>query len=301
MSTECKHCGNELIPGNIKCPVCSRYNVAPHRNREAVFMSLSDAPPVEKNRLCRKAWWAHIFGGGFVYRQCLLVGGQAGCGKSTWALQVGEWVYRETKLPTLYLASEEAPEDIRERADRMGVDTDAFIIPVVQPDQMLACLEEEEEFGLVIADSIPDFTGHNPNEAVDLLKRLKDYSKERGTPTFCIDHVNKGEELAGLERMKHVVDTTVLIEGTVDEPDYQMRVMKNRFGQGNKVMRLIMRGEDDENPGTVHPNEEDLEKYKKEAAKREARKAAAKARKKGHVTAVKVLRTSKKNSTRKRK
>jgi predicted ATP-dependent serine protease len=247
-------CGAELTPGNPQCSACGQWNIIPdEREKESRFISLAEAPDVERARLCKRSWWSSIFGGGFVYRQCILIGGGPGGGKSTFAKQVGEVCFNETHKPALYLASEEATADVKAAAVRLGINPDCFAIPGETPDGDMECLDEEDEFSIVIADSIPDFIGDDLNAGVALLKRLKQYSMERNTPTLCIDHVNKDEALAGLRRWEHIVDTTVLIHGDEEEPNRTMQVRKNRFGQGHQKIELDMRGKDEATPGALYP------------------------------------------------
>jgi len=253
---ECKRCGCDLEEGKFKCLACGQFNVIPPEDDDApAFMPLSDAPRTKANRLTAKKWWAGILGGGLVQRQCILLGGEPGGGKSTWALQLGEACSKETGKQALYIATEEAAQEIRDRAERIGVDPDCFATPLELQDAELACLDTPDEFCLVILDSLPDLIGDDPNEGVRVLHRLKHYSMDRDTTSLAIDHVNKGEELAGLNRLKHLVDTTMLIRNPDDSDERFMTVKKNRFGGGNKTIPLLMRTEDETNPGMLYPKE----------------------------------------------
>lgn len=275
----CKYCDAELPHAGgapVKCGNCGRFNVSLAASDEPTFMSLSEAPDVERDRLGAAAFWGPIFNGGWVYRQLVMVGGPPGGGKSTWAIQVCEAHYDETGKPGLYLASEEAEADIRERCERIGVDPQCVVIPTTRQDESLACLEEaEDQFSVAVVDSVPDFVGFNLNKGVELLHRLKRFCVDSNTPVLCIDHVNKGEELAGLERWKHVVDTTVLIDGDELTLEKVMRIAgKNRFGPGNARVKLIMRDRDEENPGRLYLHPEEIERA--EALERRKREIKAK-------------------------
>src|SRR5437762_1014422 len=61
-----------------------------------------------------------VLGGGLVAGSVVLVGGDPGIGKSTLALQACGALSRQG-LPVLYVAGEESPEQVRLRADRLGM------------------------------------------------------------------------------------------------------------------------------------------------------------------------------------
>src|SRR5206468_3372958 len=61
-----------------------------------------------------------VLGGGLVRGSVVLVGGDPGIGKSTLALQACGALASQG-LPVLYVAGEESPEQVRMRADRLGM------------------------------------------------------------------------------------------------------------------------------------------------------------------------------------
>ena len=62
--------------------------------------------------------------------------------------------------------------------------------------------------------------------------------------------MNKGEELAGLMRLRHAVDTTVYLRWDGISDTRTLTVMKNRHGQG-KSMKLVMTPETAKRPGLL--------------------------------------------------
>jgi predicted ATP-dependent serine protease len=252
--SECKYCHSELEDNKIRCSHCGRYNATvPESDLGPRVMSFSDLPEDEIVRICSKTWWAPILGKGIALRQLTIVGGPPGCGKSTWLIQLAAACAIETGKRSLIIPTEEDPKEIRSRILRLGYDTDLFAFPPDPQDETLDVLEDEEEFAMVGLDSIQDLVGDDPMDAVRALGRMKEYSMETDTPTFGINHVNKDDTFAGLNRLKHKVDTAILILGEETSPERRMMVTKNRFGQAHKFIDLIMTDEDHKFPGMLVP------------------------------------------------
>src|SRR4029450_11106821 len=82
-----------------------------------------------------------VLGGGLVQGSVILVGGDPGIGKSTLTLQACSALARQG-LAVLYVAGEESPEQVRLRADRLGLgDAPVLILPETDVDAVIAQLE----------------------------------------------------------------------------------------------------------------------------------------------------------------
>src|SRR5258705_5858890 len=68
-----------------------------------------------------------VLGGGLVQGSIVLLGGDPGIGKSTLALQACGALASQG-LPVLYVAGEESPEQVRLRADRLGLGESAHLL-----------------------------------------------------------------------------------------------------------------------------------------------------------------------------
>jgi DNA repair protein RadA/Sms len=251
----CKHCHTELPEDRYKCVICGRFNVAPEEEELVpAFKPLADVDDIETVRLTSKHWWAPILGGGLVARQLILIGGDPGAGKSTWSLMLAEACAVETGRRAALIPTEEDEKDVKTRVKQLGLDSDCFLIPSASQDETLACLEgADEDFSIVMLDSLPDLIGDDPNEAVRVLDTLKEYAKAHDVPILVIDHANKGDELAGLKRLQHKVDTTIYMKREDGAEECYMTCLKNRFGQAHKVIELVMQEENAEQPGLLYP------------------------------------------------
>src|SRR5690606_20371288 len=94
-----------------------------------------------------------VLGGGIVPGSVVLIGGDPGVGKSTLILQAAsDLAARNTTV--LYVSAEESAQQVRVRADRMGLDGDGlFIHAEIDLDSILAAADQLDP-GLVIIDSI---------------------------------------------------------------------------------------------------------------------------------------------------
>jgi DNA repair protein RadA/Sms len=186
-----------------------------------------------------------VLGGGLVAGGVTLMGGEPGIGKSTLLLQVADKL-SVAGHTVLYVAGEESLEQIRLRADRLGVTGDIQLTRDTRAEHIAALMHEHRP-ALCIVDSIQtvqiDGDGASGGvaqvrEATSLLTRA---AKESGTATVLVGHVTKEGTVAGPKVMEHIVDTTVFLE-TVGQ--YRLlRSVKNRFGQAGELGVFEMRGE----------------------------------------------------------
>ncbi|AZI42014.1 DNA repair protein RadA [Deinococcus psychrotolerans] len=186
-----------------------------------------------------------VLGGGLVAGGVILIGGEPGIGKSTLLLQVADKLSSKGQS-VLYVAGEESLEQIRLRADRLGVTGDIQLTRDTRAEHIAALMQEHKP-ALCIVDSIQtvQIEGDGASggvaqvrEATSLLTRA---AKETGTATVLVGHVTKDGTVAGPKVMEHIVDTTVFLE-TVGQ--YRLlRSVKNRFGQAGELGVFEMRGE----------------------------------------------------------
>ncbi|MBB5232833.1 DNA repair protein RadA [Deinococcus budaensis] len=186
-----------------------------------------------------------VLGGGLVAGGVTLIGGEPGIGKSTLLLQVADRLAR-TGQTVLYVAGEESLEQIRLRADRLGVTAEIQLTRDTRAEHVAALMAEHKP-ALCIVDSIQTVTVEGDGtpggvaqvrEGTALLTRA---AKETGTATVLVGHVTKEGTVAGPKVMEHIVDTTVFLE-TVGSFRL-LRSVKNRFGQAGELGVFEMRGE----------------------------------------------------------
>ena len=182
-----------------------------------------------------------VLGGGLVQGSVVLVGGDPGIGKSTLALQACGALARQG-VPVLYVAGEESPEQVRMRADRLGIAETGVLIVAETSADAVADLIEQTRPAAVVVDSIqtlhtaalasaPGSVGQVRESAALLVTR----AKASGVACFLIGHVTKEGTLAGPRVLEHLVDTVLYFEGDGAHALRVLRAVKNRFGSTNEV------------------------------------------------------------------
>jgi DNA repair protein RadA/Sms len=188
-----------------------------------------------------------VLGGGLVQGSVVLVGGDPGIGKSTLALQACGALARQG-LPVLYVAGEESPDQVRLRADRLGMAESGVLILAETAAERVADLVQSEKPAAVVVDSIQTLhtaalaSAHGSvgqvREAAQLLVTA---AKTSGVACFIIGHVTKEGALAGPRVLEHLVDTVLYFEGDGAHALRVLRAVKNRFGSTNEVAVFEMR------------------------------------------------------------
>lgn len=182
-----------------------------------------------------------VMGGGLVPGSILLIGGEPGIGKSTLMLQVCSRLAQDG-MPVLYVTGEESAEQVRLRAERLGVDLERmFVLCAVEMGEITAAIEELSP-GLMVVDSIqtvysatlasaPGSVGQVRECTAELLRQ----AKSRRLTVFIVGHVTKYGAIAGPKTLEHMVDTVLYFEGEGFQQYRIVRAAKNRYGPTNEI------------------------------------------------------------------
>ena len=181
-----------------------------------------------------------VLGGGIVKGSVILLSGDPGIGKSTILLQVCNALQGDIKI--LYVSGEESAIQIKLRAKRIGVESDAVSVMTETDVQTVCEYINSARPDLVMIDSIqtmqhPDISSSpgsivQVRESANLLLRT---GKSLDIPIFIVGHVNKGGDIAGPKVMEHIVDTVLYFEGERNQSYRILRAIKNRFGSTNEI------------------------------------------------------------------
>ena len=179
-----------------------------------------------------------VLGGGIVAGSLVLIGGQPGIGKSTLMLQLA----LHMPIPLLYVSGEESEEQIKMRADRIGIkNEDCYILTETNVSKILTHAQNLEPRLLVI-DSIQtlasphiDSTPGSVSQVRECAGDLQRFAKETNIPVFIIGHINKEGSIAGPKLLEHIVDAVLQFEGDRHYTYRILRTIKNRFGSTSEL------------------------------------------------------------------
>lgn len=127
-------------------------------NSNSKIISLSKVSSAEEERIVTTDTELNrVLGGGIVPGSIVLVAGEPGIGKSTLFLQNG---LQLNAIRTLYISGEESEQQIKMRADRIGIASEEFYLLVETDTQKIFQEIKKLKPQLVIVDSIQ--TLHSP-------------------------------------------------------------------------------------------------------------------------------------------
>jgi len=251
----CQNCGHEAPKWLGKCPSCNQWNtfveelVQKNIPQHIVAFSKSqtktqpkailDIKGVEQERYqFADHELNRVLGGGLVLGSLVLFGGEPGIGKSTLMLQLAV----TNKQQILYVSGEESEQQIKMRAERIGVKNDTCFILSETNVQNIFHHAEHIQPQLLIIDSIqtlysPDIESSpgSISQVRECTAQLLRYAKTTNIPVFLIGHITKDGALAGPKVLEHMVDTVLQFEGDRNHVYRLLRTIKNRFGSTNEL------------------------------------------------------------------
>ena len=182
-----------------------------------------------------------VLGGGFVKGSVILLGGDPGIGKSTIALQILDKISSE-KTKSLYISGEESGNQIKIRADRIGVKEENILFLSENELELIINQIKKIKPSIVIIDSIQTTYSNELSSSPGSVGQIREcgsklvqVAKSMGTILFLIGHVTKEGAIAGPKVLEHLVDTVLYFEGGKGHPYRILRAVKNRFGSTNEI------------------------------------------------------------------
>ncbi len=252
----CQSCGAVQPKWAGQCPACAAWNsfveevssrppgalaVRAGKTHGLAFEGLESASVTPDRITTGVDEFDRVCGGGVVPGSAILLGGDPGVGKSTLLLQVvAQAAARGARCA--YISGEEAIEQIRARAQRMGLATAP--VKLAAETALREILEglKREQFDLVIIDSIQtmwsDAHEAGPGSVTQVRAcagELIRLAKKRSVAVVLVGHVTKDGQIAGPRVVEHMVDAVLSFEGERGYPFRILRGAKNRFGATDEI------------------------------------------------------------------
>lgn len=179
-----------------------------------------------------------VLGGGIVHGSLVLIGGEPGIGKSTLMLQMA----LNLKGKVLYISGEESENQLKMRADRLGMGASECYILATTDLQTIFKEIKKLKPDVLIIDSIQtlftrtiESTPGSISQIRECAGQLLRFAKDSGTPVFLIGHITKDGHIAGPKVLEHMVDTVLQFEGDRHHVYRILRAVKNRFGSASEL------------------------------------------------------------------
>ncbi|MFB6230811.1 MAG: DNA repair protein RadA [Salinibacter sp.] len=264
----CQECGHEAHKWMGKCPGCGAWNALVQETESAeVEAQVPDLnadgrdgepaghnqpeqlPEVELGEEARLQTgveeFDRVMGGGIMQGSFSLIAGDPGIGKSTLMTELGGYLPDRT---ILYVTGEESKRQVKLRAHRLGIDSDALYLLAETNVEEIANAVHDIGPDLLVADSIqtiyrPDLSSApgSVSQVRESTASLRKLTKDQEFSTFLVGHVTKKGTIAGPRVLEHMVDTVLYFEGDQNHAYRILRSVKNRFGAANEIGVFEMR------------------------------------------------------------
>jgi DNA repair protein RadA/Sms len=251
----CQNCGHEAPKWLGKCPSCSEWNTFVEEIIEKSIPSVVAFSTSSRNSkpqaihiienqehvriILKDAELNRVLGGGLVPGSLILFGGEPGIGKSTLLLQMA---VAEDQLNVLYVSGEESEQQIKMRAERIGLENQQCYVLTETNIQNIFTQAEQIQPNLVVIDSIQTLYSSQIESSPGSISQVREctaqllrYAKQTGVPVFLIGHITKEGSLAGPKVLEHMVDAVLQFEGDRNHVYRLLRSIKNRFGSTNEL------------------------------------------------------------------
>ncbi|HMN31768.1 MAG TPA: DNA repair protein RadA [Chitinophagaceae bacterium] len=251
----CQECGAEYAKWQGKCTSCNQWNKIieelvikekkkdtweNHTQNSQKTIKVSDVSFQDTPRIVtRDEELNRVLGGGIVSGSVVLVAGEPGIGKSTLFLQA---CLEMTDVKCMYISGEESLQQIKIRADRIGIQNENCYLLTSTDTQVIFNEIKKVNPEIIIIDSIQtlespfiESTPGSVSQVRECAAEIIRFAKATHTPVFIIGHITKDGSIAGPKVLEHIVDTVLHFEGDRHYSYRILRTTKNRFGNSNEL------------------------------------------------------------------
>lgn len=257
----CQNCGAQASKWIGKCPACGEWNTYVEEvlkkeksGRESFTNSkrtnhpkplIDITPKADSRTITTDGELNRVLGGGIVDGSLVLIGGEPGIGKSTLMLQMA----LNTNQRVLYISGEESENQIKMRAERIGISNQNCYVLTETNLQGIFAEAKLIQPEIIVIDSIQTLHSDVIEATPGSISQIREcageflrYSKQTSIPVFLIGHITKDGNIAGPKILEHMVDTVLQFEGDRHHTYRILRTIKNRFGSTSELGIYEMQG-----------------------------------------------------------
>ena len=167
----------------------------------------------------------------------------------------------------LYITGEESLSQVAMRADRLKLPKEQLRLAAETDVEQILDLVRKEQPRVLVVDSIQVMFLAALQSAPGSVAQVREcaaaltrFAKQTGTVLLLVGHVTKDGTLAGPKVLEHMIDCSLMLEGSTDSRFRTLRGLKNRFGAVNELGVFAMTGEglkEVKNPSAIFLNRAD--------------------------------------------
>lgn len=251
----CQSCGAVYPRWMGKCDACGEWNtiveqlenaplpkgMKPGKSSGVELVTLTGSMKMLPRYSTNIQEFDRVCGGGLVPGSVILIGGDPGIGKSTLLLQVSAAL--SVDLNIAYISGEEAIDQIRIRAERLGLlSSQVMLAASSNVRDILSTLDTPNGPKVAIIDSIQTMYIDNIESAPGTVSQVRGctaelirVAKARNIVIILVGHVTKEGMIAGPRVLEHMVDAVFYFEGDRGHQFRILRSVKNRFGAADEI------------------------------------------------------------------
>ena len=257
----CNDCGSDYANWQGQCKDCGAWNTlteiklasSPQAAKQAKFEGYAGSADSQQVQTLDQVDLEHVprirsgaeeldrvLGGGLVHGSAILIGGNPGAGKSTLLLQT--MCHLAKSMNALYVTGEESLQQVAMRAKRLDLPTDKLTMLSETNVEAICAKAESVKPKVLVVDSIQVVHSDDVTSAPGSVSQVREcaayltrYAKQTGTVLILVGHVTKDGSLAGPKVLEHMIDCSILLEGSEDSRFRTLRGQKNRFGAVNEL------------------------------------------------------------------
>jgi DNA repair protein RadA/Sms len=239
----CEACGewNTIVEEAVEAsPMAKGKPTAPGRRLAFVDLAGAAAPPPRAPTGIGEL--DRVLGGGLVPGSAILLAGDPGIGKSTLLLQAAARLATSGRR-VLYVSGEEAVDQVRLRARRLGLHTAPLELAAsINLRDIAASVSEAKDASLVVIDSIQTMWMEGIESAPGSVSQVRAsafelirVAKQMNAALVLVGHVTREGTIAGPRVLEHMVDAVLHFEGDRGHQFRILRAVKNRFGATDEI------------------------------------------------------------------